>query len=139
MKATHYLTVLTLLTSCSQAGSSTPTPTDPFLGHWAGESFRMINYDATGTVLTDQTTTISSQFDVTATTFTATTVTNGTTQTETARYIRNGESLTVTSMNGAVSTTYSVRSLTNTGFMLEYNSPRPSGQPYYVQLIPYRR
>jgi hypothetical protein len=138
-KLLPFLFLLAGLSGCGSKGSDpAPTPADPFLGHWQAESLRSVTYDASGKQLTDQTTTISSQLDVTATTLTFTSVVNGKTSTEVDPYTRNGEALTVTVKipNGE---TYYARNLTASNFNFEFNGPRVSGKSYYIQTVPYRR
>jgi hypothetical protein len=137
-KLLPFFFLLAGMSACSNKNSEpAPVPTDPFLGHWASESLRSFNYDATGTVAIDHTTTISSTLDVTATTLTFTTVVNGKTSTEVEPYTRNGELLTMTTkqQNGE---TYYARNLTASSFTYELNR-RLSGQPFYMQTIRYHR
>jgi hypothetical protein len=134
-----YLFLLATLSACGNKGSDpAPTPTDPFLGHWQAESMHSVRYDATGKTLDDETKTVNSQLDVTATTITFTGVSNGQTYTEVDPYTRNGEALTIT-VQTPEGETYYVRNLTTSTFTYEYNSARVSGKPYYTFTVPYHR
>lgn len=126
-----------LLVDCHQKKEPMP---DLFLGHWASESARIINYDATGNVTADQTSRVPSQLDITPTTATfSAPVPNGQTYVETDPYTRNGEVLLLISPIALPGTTYYVRSLTSTAFTLEFDGPRLTGQTYYVNMVSFHR
>jgi hypothetical protein len=97
-----------------------------------------VRYDATGKTLDDETKTVNSQLDVTATTITFTGVLNGQTYTEVDPYTRNGEVLTIT-VQTPEGETYYARNLTTSTFTYEYNSARVSSKPYYTFTVPYHR
>jgi hypothetical protein len=140
MKTTLYLATLLLGFSACSGKKDDPTVTDPFLGHWQGETLRSVVYTPAGTVSTDQSTPAASQLDITPTTITFTSVTNGRTSTEVDTYTHNGELLTLTppSGNPGKETVYA-RNLTPTNFTMEFNGQRVSGKTYYIQSLPYHR
>jgi hypothetical protein len=128
------------LFGCGNKADDPAVATDPFLGHWEGESLRSVTYDANGTVLTDKTTAAKNQLDVTATTLTFTSTDNtGKVSKEVAPYTRSGEALTVTPANGTGGETYFARALTPATFTFEFNGRRTAGKGYYIQTIPYHR
>jgi hypothetical protein len=99
-----------------------------------------VQYDATGKLTSDKSTTAPSQLDITATTMTFTSVVNGKTSTEVDTYTRTGELLVVTPPSGnAGKETVYARGLTTNAFTMEFNGERLSGKSYYIQSIPYHR
>jgi hypothetical protein len=140
IKTTLYLATLLLGLSTCSGKKDDPTTTDPFLGHWQSETLRSVLYDVTGKPVSDTTTLEAAQLDITSTTITFTSVSNGRTSTTVQSYTRSGESLGLLPASGALyKRAIYVRNLTPASFTMEYNGPRVSSIAYYVQSQPYHR
>jgi hypothetical protein len=143
MKSFLYsLLLVGTLASCSKNDDPAVAPApNLLLGHWKSGTLRHLEYDGYNRQTEDETTQVTSQLDVTATTLTLTTIQpDGKTSTEVDKYVRDGETITVTPTSGnSGGKTISIRGLTTTSFLFEFNSPHTDGKGYYVESTPFHR
>jgi hypothetical protein len=113
---------LLLLSQCSRKNDP---PGDPLLGHWQSDNTRLVNYDAQGTVVRDNTRPQHGELDVTATTMSFAYTTPTGVSKDTFTYTRNGEVITV--LAGGTGEAQFVRALTPTSFTYEATSTTSNG------------